>query len=84
MAQMIQIKLAEQSCSAGIRYAEKQATTPPKDAVICCEGMCLKGRDRQASGQSHCAPAGSRQGGTYMSWGLARGCRWHEGPGAKG
>jgi len=43
MAQMIQIKLAEQSCSAGIRYAEKQAITPPKDAVICCEGMCLKG-----------------------------------------
>ena len=43
MAQMIEIKLAEQSCPAGIRYAEKQATTPPKDAVICCEGMCLKG-----------------------------------------
>jgi uncharacterized metal-binding protein len=43
MAQMIHIKLAEQSCPAGIRYAEEQATTPPKDAVICCEGMCLKG-----------------------------------------
>jgi uncharacterized metal-binding protein len=43
MAQTIEIKLAEQSCGAGIRYAEKQATTPPKDAVICCEGMCLKG-----------------------------------------
>ncbi len=43
MAQTIEIKLAEQSCPAGIRYAEKQATTPPKDAVICCEGMCLKG-----------------------------------------
>ena len=43
MVQTIEIKLAEQSCPAGIRYAEKQATTPPKDAVICCEGMCLKG-----------------------------------------
>jgi uncharacterized metal-binding protein len=43
MAQMIQIKLAEQSCPAGIRYAEKQSTALPKDAVICCEGMCLKG-----------------------------------------
>jgi uncharacterized metal-binding protein len=43
MAQMIQVKLAEQSCPAGIRYAEKQSTTPPKDAVLCCEGMCLKG-----------------------------------------
>jgi uncharacterized metal-binding protein len=43
MAQTIEIKLAEQSCSAGLRYAQQQATTPPKDAVICCEGMCLKG-----------------------------------------
>jgi uncharacterized metal-binding protein len=43
MAQMLQIKLAEQSCPAGVRYAEKQSTTPPKDALICCEGMCLKG-----------------------------------------
>jgi uncharacterized metal-binding protein len=43
MAQTIHIKLAEQSCPAGVRYAERQATTPPKDAVICCEGMCLKG-----------------------------------------
>ncbi len=43
MAHMIEIKLAEQSCPAGLRYAEKQAATPSKDAVICCEGMCLKG-----------------------------------------
>ena len=43
MAQTIEIKLTEQSCSAGFRYARQQATTPPKDAVICCEGMCLKG-----------------------------------------
>lgn len=43
MAQTIQIKLAEQSCPAGVRYAEKQSAGAPKDAVICCEGMCLKG-----------------------------------------
>jgi uncharacterized metal-binding protein len=43
MGQTIQIRLSEQSCSAGIRYAEKQASKPPKDAVLCCEGMCLKG-----------------------------------------
>jgi uncharacterized metal-binding protein len=43
MIQTIQIKLSQQSCSAGLRYAEKQSTTPPKDALICCEGMCLKG-----------------------------------------
>jgi len=39
----IRIQLAEHSCGAGLRYAEKQSSTPPKDAVICCEGMCLKG-----------------------------------------
>jgi uncharacterized metal-binding protein len=43
MARTIEIVLAEKTCPAGIRYGEKQATTPPKDAVICCEGMCLKG-----------------------------------------
>lgn len=43
MARTIQIKLAEQSCPAGISYAEKQSASAPKDAVICCEGMCLKG-----------------------------------------
>ncbi len=43
MAETIKIQLAEQSCGAGLRYAQKQTSTPPKDAVICCEGMCLKG-----------------------------------------
>ncbi|MBF0495562.1 MAG: hypothetical protein HQK58_03140 [Deltaproteobacteria bacterium] len=43
MTPTIQIRLVEQSCPAGLRYAETQATTPPKDAVLCCEGMCLKG-----------------------------------------
>lgn len=43
MAQTIQIQLTEGSCEAGLRYAQKHLSTPPKDAVICCEGMCLKG-----------------------------------------
>jgi len=43
MVKTIQIELAERSCAAGLRYAQKQLSTPPKDAVICCEGMCLKG-----------------------------------------
>ena len=43
MAKTIQIKLAEQSCGAGLRYAQKHSAGPPKDAVISCEGMCLKG-----------------------------------------
>lgn len=43
MAQTIQIQLAEKSCAAGVRYAERHTTRPPKAAVLCCEGMCLKG-----------------------------------------
>jgi uncharacterized metal-binding protein len=43
MAKTIEIQLAEHSCAAGLRYAQKQSSIPPKDAVICCEGMCLKG-----------------------------------------
>ena len=43
MAKTIEIQLAEHSCAAGLRYAQNQSSTPPKDAVICCEGMCLKG-----------------------------------------
>jgi len=43
MARTIEVQLAEHSCAAGLRYAQKQASSPPKDAVICCEGMCLKG-----------------------------------------
>jgi uncharacterized metal-binding protein len=43
MAKTIQVELAAASCKAGIGYAQKHLTTSPKDAVICCEGMCLKG-----------------------------------------
>lgn len=43
MADTIQVKQAEQSCAAGLRYAQKHASDPPKDAVLCCEGSCLKG-----------------------------------------
>ncbi len=43
MAKTIQVQLAEGSCKAGLGYARRQLSTPPKDAVICCEGMCLKG-----------------------------------------
>ncbi len=43
MAGTVEIKLAGGTCAAGMRYAETHFTTPPKDAVISCEGMCLKG-----------------------------------------
>jgi uncharacterized metal-binding protein len=43
MADTIQIKLAGQSCSAGLEYARRQSEGPVKDAILCCEGMCLKG-----------------------------------------
>jgi uncharacterized metal-binding protein len=43
MADTIQIELAGQSCSAGLEYARKQSAGPAKDAILCCEGMCLKG-----------------------------------------
>jgi hypothetical protein len=43
MADRIQIELANQSCSAGLEYARRQSAGPAKDAILCCEGMCLKG-----------------------------------------
>ncbi len=43
MAKTIQIELAAKSCEAGLRYAKRESSASPKDAVICCEGMCLKG-----------------------------------------
>ncbi len=43
MAKTIEVKQAEESCSAGLQYAQKHLSNPPKDAVLCCEGMCLKG-----------------------------------------
>lgn len=30
-------------CSDGTKYVEKQLASPPKKAVICCEGGCIKG-----------------------------------------
>lgn len=43
MADTIQIELSNQSCGAGLQYAQRQSAGPPKDAILCCEGMCLKG-----------------------------------------
>ena len=43
MADTIQIELSDQSCSAGLEYARRQSAGPVKDAILCCEGMCLKG-----------------------------------------
>lgn len=43
MAEVIQIKLSNLSCAAGEEYAQRQSAGPPKDAILCCEGMCLKG-----------------------------------------
>lgn len=30
-------------CSDGAKYVEKQLASPPKKAIICCEGGCIKG-----------------------------------------
>lgn len=43
MTQSIQIKLTEQRCERGDAYAQKHLTTPPKAALVSCEGMCLRG-----------------------------------------
>ncbi len=43
MTQMIQVKLTDQRCELGDTYAQKHLTTPPKVAVLSCEGMCLRG-----------------------------------------
>jgi uncharacterized metal-binding protein len=43
MAKTIQIMLTNTACQAGLLYARKHLTTPAKDAVISCEGVCLKG-----------------------------------------
>ena len=43
MCDTIQIELSDQSCAAGLHYAQRQLAAPPKDAILCCEGMCLKG-----------------------------------------
>lgn len=43
MADTIQVKLSNRSCGAGLEYARRQSAGPAKDAILCCEGMCLKG-----------------------------------------
>jgi uncharacterized metal-binding protein len=43
MADTIQIELSNQSCGAGRQYAQRQMAGRRKDAILCCEGMCLKG-----------------------------------------
>ncbi len=43
MAGTIQVKLTDQRCELGDGYARKHSTTPPKTAVLSCEGMCLRG-----------------------------------------
>lgn len=43
MTQTIQVKLTDQRCELGDAYAQKHLTTPPKVAVLSCEGMCLRG-----------------------------------------
>jgi hypothetical protein len=60
MADMIQIELSPQSCGAGLEYARKQSAGPPKDAILCCEGMCLKGETarRAANLIGHRLPRG--------------------------
>ncbi len=43
MVKTIQIELTDQVCSLGEAYARKHTTTPPKTALLSCEGMCLRG-----------------------------------------
>jgi uncharacterized metal-binding protein len=43
MTATIQVRLTDQRCELGDAYAQKHWTTPPKIAVLSCEGMCLRG-----------------------------------------
>ncbi|CAG0990128.1 hypothetical protein ANRL3_02716 [Anaerolineae bacterium] len=43
MADTIQVRLTDQRCELGDGYARKYLTTPPRVAVLSCEGMCLRG-----------------------------------------
>ncbi len=43
MASTIQVKLTNQRCELGDAYARKHTTTPPKIAILSCEGVCLRG-----------------------------------------
>lgn len=43
MSGTIQVRLTDRRCPLGDAYARKHLTTPPKAAVLSCEGMCLRG-----------------------------------------
>jgi uncharacterized metal-binding protein len=43
LAGTIQVKLTDARCEMSDSYAQKHMTTPPKAAVLSCEGMCLRG-----------------------------------------
>lgn len=43
MTTTIHVRLTDQRCELGDAYARKHWTTPPKIAVLSCEGMCLRG-----------------------------------------
>ena len=43
MTATIQVRLTDQRCELGDGYARRHWTTPPKIAVLSCEGMCLRG-----------------------------------------
>ncbi len=43
MAATIHVRLTDQRCPLGEAYARKHLTSPPKTAVLSCEGMCLRG-----------------------------------------
>ena len=43
MADTIAIPISTAHCPLGERYARHHLTAPPKTAVLCCEGACLRG-----------------------------------------
>jgi uncharacterized metal-binding protein len=44
MTATIQVPLTDKHCPLGDAYAKKHLTTPPKAAILCCEGgACLRG-----------------------------------------
>lgn len=43
MSRTIEVPLTEQHCPLGQAYARRHLTSPPKTAVLSCEGACLRG-----------------------------------------
>ena len=43
MAGTIAVRMTDRRCPLGDAYAARHLTTPPKTAVLSCEGMCLRG-----------------------------------------